>query len=966
MLDIFRDWFERVRKARTFPIVIVYVLLIGILVYRLFSLQIVNTKTITEKNENVKEKDVLLKGTRGNIYDCNGELLAYNELAYSVTMVDSGELKTSEEINSMIYRLLQILDKYDCKVDTEFPIDINKKGKMIFTVEGTALKNFKRDAYCASSVEKLKEEQLNATAEEMFAFLRSNETESPKFNISDKYTEEEALRIMAIRYELFLNRYQKYKTITVASNVDEQIRVAIEENSADLPGVEITKDTYRKYTKSYYFSHIIGYTGGVSDSEIEEITGKKISSENKEKVYQKAGYTTEDQIGKTGLEKEYEKYLHGDCGSETITVSAGNGRVLDSKDLVEAAYGNDLYLTIDSELQVAAYDMLEKELANILYGKIQNTKYAGSRSDNLVIPIYDVYYALVNNNVIDITKLNRSSASDTEKRVYQTLENRKKTVIGRLKNILGVNSTKTANQLSEEYAEYQEYVYKYLKDEGILMSDADYKSSKIYEQYCNDKVSFSEFFQKAIANNWLDLSALDIGSDYYSSTELYEKLMDYVFENIKQEKSFDKKIYYHLIYEGSVTGTQLCLILYDQKVLKYSEEKVTGLSAGTISAFSFIKDQIRTLKITPAQLALDPCSGSVIVTDPDTGNVKACVSYPGYDTNRYANKIDTDYYFQVYEDLSEPTIFRAVQHRTAPGSTYKPLVAIAGLTEGYISLGEKISCHYVFDKEVSGRHPKCWYTGAHGSLDVSGGIANSCNIFFYTVGWRMSDSYTNHEKGLGILRKYASEFGFDAKSGISSAELDPQISDLDTVYSAIGQGTNNYTPSQISRYVTTLVNKKNCYDLNIVSKVQNTKGKEILKNKTGKVHHEITNISDSTWNAVYKGMYNVVNGPNSSIDQYFEYLKDDMKIEVAGKTGTAQEGEKRANHGLFMSFAPYNNPEICTTVAIPRGYTSANAAKVASDVYEYYFAKNASEKKKVIDKVMTQSGSGAASSARVD
>ena len=245
MLDIFKDWFERVRKARTFPIVIVYVLLIGILVYRLFSLQIVNTKNITEKNENVKEKNVLLKGTRGNIYDCNGELLAYNELAYSVTMVDSGELKTSEEINSMIYRLLQILDKYDCKVDTEFPIDINKKGKMIFTVEGTALKNFKRDAYCASSVEKLKEEQLNATAEEMFAFLRSNETESPKFNISDKYTDEEALRIMAIRYELFLNRYQKYKTITVASNVDEQIRVAIEENSADLPGVEITKDTYR-------------------------------------------------------------------------------------------------------------------------------------------------------------------------------------------------------------------------------------------------------------------------------------------------------------------------------------------------------------------------------------------------------------------------------------------------------------------------------------------------------------------------------------------------------------------------------------------------------------------------------------------------------------------------------------------------------------------------------------------------
>lgn len=966
MLDILRDWFEHVRKSRTFPIVIVYVLLISVLVYRLFSLQIVNTQSITANNNNTKEKNLLLKGIRGNIYDCNGELLAYNELAYSITLEDNGELTTSEEKNTMIYNLLSILEKYDCDVNIEFPISINKKGEFVFTEEGTALKNFKRDAYCVSSVKKLTEEQLNSTAEEMFVFLRSDDTESPRFNISEEYTDEEALAIMGIRYELFLNRYQKYMTITVASNVDEQTRVAIEENSPELPGVEITTDTYRKYTKAYYFSHIIGYTGTVTDEEISEMTGKDITTENQETLYQKAGYTTDDQIGKTGIEKEYESYLHGECGSETITVSANTGRVIDTSDLVESASGNDIYLTIDAELQETYYKMLEKELANILYSKIVNTKYAGDRSDNLVIPVYDVYFALINNNIIDITTLNKKNSSNTEKNVYNTFINRKNAAINRLKNILDVNSNTTKSDLSEEYQEYQSYIFSYLKSEGFLQSESNYSDDSKYKLYVNGKVSLSEFLQYAIANNWVDLSSLDIGDDYYSSTELYEQMMDYVYKNIGDDKGFAKKIYYYLIYDGSVTGTQLCIILFDQGVLKYNEEQVNQLSRGAVSAYDFIKNQIKNVKITPAQLALNPCSGSIVVTDPYTGNVKACVSYPGYDTNQFANKIDTEYYAKICEDLSTPLVSRAVSTRTAPGSTYKPLVAIAGLTEGYIQLGEKITCHYIFDKIE--RKPKCWYSSAHGALDVSGGIANSCNIFFYTVGWRMSDYATNHDKGLKILKKYATMFGFDSTSGLSTAEGEPKISDSDAVTSAIGQGTNDYTPSQIARYASTLVNRKTCYDLNVVQKVKDSEGKTVLKNKTGKVHNEITGISDSTWNAVYKGMYNVVNGPNSSVDEYFDNLKEEKGIEVAGKTGTAQESQKKPNHGLFISYAPYNNPEICTTVVIPNGYASANAAKVASDVYEYYFANTAKEKKAVLNKVIMQNGTGnvSASSSTMD
>lgn len=374
--------------------------------------------------------------------------------------------------------------------------------------------------------------------------------------------------------------------------------------------------------------------------------------------------------------------------------------------------------------------------------------------------------------------------------------------------------------------------------------------------------------------------------------------------------------------------------MYEQGILSYDEEQVAKLSSGSVSAYEFIRSQIRNLKITPAMLALEPCSGSIIITDPKTGNVKACVSYPGYNTNKYANKIDTDYYFQLYEDKSYPTLYRAVQQRTAPGSTYKPLAAIAGLTEGYISIGERIHDGVVFEKDPGVGRPKCWSSSSHGNINVSQAIEHSCNYFFYEMGYRMSNNATNHNKGLKVLEKYAKMFGFDTTSGLSDGEYEPIISSIDAVRSTIGQGDNSYTPSQISRYLTTLVNQRNCYDLNLVNKVKNLKGKTVLKNKA-KVHNKI-NISSATWDAIYKGMYGVVNGSHSSIDQFFK----DLNIQVAGKTGTAQESKSKPNHALFISFAPYSSPKICTTVVIPHGYASSNAAEVASRVYKYYFARS--------------------------
>ena len=161
--------------------------------------------------------------------------------------------------------------------------------------------------------------------------------------------------------------------------------------------------------------------------------------------------------------------------------------------------------------------------------------------------------------------------------------------------------------------------------------------------------------------------------------------------------------------------------------------------------------------------------------------------------------MDRSYYVQLSMGMSRTFYNRATQEKTAPGSTYKMLSSVASLTEGVINGNSYISCSGVFDKITPS--PKCWiYPSAHGSLNVVGALQHSCNDFFYEVGYRLGqDSNGNYDSDTGLekLAKYAKMFGFDQTSGIEIPESQPQISDFDSVRSAIGQGTNNYTVSQM-------------------------------------------------------------------------------------------------------------------------------------------------------------------------
>ena len=917
---------------RLFALSIVFIALMLVLVYRLFQLQIVNGEDYLENFNLMSEKTLVTEGQRGNIYDCNGNLLAYNRLTYSLTFSNSeqiSEIAEQEDVsentvkNRIIAKLITILDENGDSIVNSFDIKMNKKGNYVFRdKDEEKILAFKREVYCVSN-DTMTEAQKNADAKEVFDYLRRGNKNSEMFGVSDEYDDEMALKIVAIRYMLYLNRYNQYVPVTVAMDISDKSVAAIKESSTDLPGAEIESDSVREYDYATYFSQIIGYTGVISVDEKEKMN-QNLSEEE--------AYSGNEVIGKTGLEQRYEEVLRGKNGKQTVLVDNVGKIIQKNDDETAAVSGNDLYLTIDAELQKTCTDTLESYLAGILLAHLQNTN-VKVKKGNINIPITEVYFALFNNNVIDISHLHSKKASDTETKVYQLIENGRKSVISDLKNELQ-NKRTAYKSLSDEKQEYMSYVYSSLKSNNIIKTADVDTDDTVYKQWKNEEISLGEFLDYSIKQNWISTAKFSISDDYYDTEEVFVALIDYIEDILSDDDEFVKLVLEVMITNGDVNGTDCCRLLYDQGVLdSEKDEDYEKLISGSLSAYNFIYKKIKNLEITPAQLALDPCSGSIVVTNVKTGEVMALASYPGYDNNRLANNLDNDYYTSLLEDKTSPFLNRCTQSSTAPGSTFKMVSSVAGLKEGVIGYGTLENCRGIYTKITPAA--KCAvYPGSHGKINVVKAIEESCNVFFFEVGNKLSYASSgtfDEEQGLAKLKKYASLFGLNKVSGIELNENEPQISTQDPIRSAIGQGSNAFTPAQLARYVTTIANSGTCYNLSILDKQVDSEG-NLVEDYTPSVLKKVK-LEDSVWDAIHQGMYKVVHGPSHG--SVFKGVYTD----VAGKTGTAEEDTRRSSHALFVSYGPYEDPEISVTVVVPNGYYSSTAMEISREVYKYYYSK---------------------------
>ena len=525
------------------------VLLFGIIFARVFSLQIINGSEYQENFTLLIQKSLPINATRGNIYDYNGKLLAYNQLAYSVVISDNGTYENNNErnaeLNAELAEIIQVIQNNGESIYNDFAIDLNEDGTYSFNVSGTSLNRFRADVFGETSYEDLeynKEfgfDEANATAEQIMEYLSSNATEC--FNIDKSYDQTITYNIVVIRYAMKGNRFARYKTTTIAKDVSDKTVAYMNEHADTLTGVSIEEDTIRKYNDSVYFASLLGYTGKISTDEYHKLHEEDES------------YTTNDTVGKAGLEQYYEEYLRGTNGEEEIYVN-NVGKITEVISRKDSIAGNDLYLSIDYDLQKATYQLLEQEIAGILYSNIRKGE----------IPIDDVYFALINNNVIDIEAFDAEDADPNEAAVYSVFQARQDNVLASVSEELTGTTPTDFGKLSEENQDYITYIVSLLKENNILDTSKIDKSDEVYQEWQNGTTSTQEYLNHAISKGWIDITQFTIDEKYSDSLEIYNALCSYILDEIADSTGFSKIIYEYLIQGGAINGKQLCLILFEQ------------------------------------------------------------------------------------------------------------------------------------------------------------------------------------------------------------------------------------------------------------------------------------------------------------------------------------------------------------------------------------------------------------------
>ena len=934
--------FKKISLKRTTVLILVFVIMSVVLVRRLFDLQIIQGEDYISKFQARTTKERVLKSTRGNILDRNGDILASNVLSYSLTLEDNGTYTSTREknltLNGVAYQVLQILHSNGDDITHSFHIVVDKNGEYAFdVVEGFTLNRFRADIYGQALIDDLKDEQKTATADQMMEFLTGSEKFSIALSGDRAYTEDELtshglpltltkqemLDIATIRYELNTNSFKKYMQVTIATNVSEKSVAAIMENKTGLQGIDVVEDSIRQYIDDESMAPILGYTGKASSEELTELRK------------QNPDYSNDAIVGKAGIEQYMELTLQGTDGKETVSVdNLGKVLKIDEDTKVEPVAGDDVQLTIETDWQSAIYQILKQRVAGVLLTKIDAAKtfdytYVTDASQ-IRIPIYDVYNALISNSVIDITKFSNEDASDIEKNLYAKFQQKQQRVFDTISTKLNGSNPPAYKDEDEETQEYLSYICNdLLRDTlGIISKDAIDTSDATYKAWTTDEtISLKDYLTYATSQGWIDISSFSPEGEYLDSEEIYQALTAYIIDYLRTDTGFTKLQYKYMLQEDTISGQEICLVLYEQGVLDKNDDDYENLASGAMGAYDFMINKIYTLEIEPAQLALMPCSASAVVVDVKTGDVVALVSYPGYDNNRLTNDMDTDYYAKLALDQSSPFFNKATQQTTAPGSTLKLLSTIAGMEEGIIDEGTYIECTGTFD--YVDPPINCWYKNGHGSLDIRTAIEQSCNYFFNMIGFQLGkvgDNEFSEVQSLNKLQEYASLIGLDRKTGIELSEATPKVSDAKAVPSYMGQGNNLFTTSELARYATVIATSGNVFKLTLLDKVMDPKG-DVIQEYEPEIE-DVVNISSNIWDVLHDGMRRVI----QTHSQF-----DGLGVEVAGKTGTAELDLRHPNHGLFIGYAPASDPEYAVAIRIANGYSSGNACLIANDIFKYMY-----------------------------
>ena len=890
-----------------------------VLIGRLFSLQIMHGAEYTESFEESVTRKVSIPAKRGRILDRNGKVLAETKTAQSVVIVDTtgNSREENARLNRIIQDTLQIIDANGDEASDDFGISWDGSG-YVFDLDGTELLRFRADVYGYPYTDTLSEEERASSAEDIVLML------ADRYRVEKDMTSSKKsillLNTVAARYHLALNAFQKYIPTELAQDVSAAtVNELLSKN--DLDGVSIENKYTRVYRDSLYFSDITGYISQISSSELSSKDGS---------------YSAGDKIGKVGIEAYMEETLRGTPGFREISVD-NLGREKSELSYTRPVDGDDVVLTIDSDLQRAVYRILEKNIRDILLSKMTDSITSfeiteDTDGSDIKIPAADVYASILC-YVIDRDLFYRDDASEAESKMREILDSYLDSVKDGIRSELTMVLT-PYDQLSKEYREYSSYIVRALYDRGVLDRDLIDTDDEIYDEWTYDGTApMGKFLHHAAEEGWIDTDMLETSSE--DADEVFEALVDFILNEPCEDYSFGDIVCRYMAGVGAVPGDIVCRILFDREIFDVTESVQNEIENGsTRAAYRYVRELIENGDITPGQLHLYPFSGSVVVADPNDGSVLALVSYPGYDCNRIT---DSSYMYEIVRNPSMPMLNHATQQRTAPGSTFKMVTAAAGILEGVVNTTETIPCDGMFEKIDPS--PACWiYPDEHGWMNMRNAIYHSCNMYFYEVGYRLGETEGpfDNETGIDVLSKYCAMYGLDRRSGVEIEEADPSVATKDVVRAAIGQSNNGYTTAALARYVAAVASEGELYDLTLLRRTQHKDG-DVLETFPSKPQESIE-APEEYWDSIGEGMRRVCanNYAFSSVRRTNENGYSE-RVACAGKTGTAQQAFDAPNHALFLGYAPIDEPEIAIAVRIPNGYSSSYAALTASQIMQYYF-----------------------------
>lgn len=331
--------------------------------------------------------------------------------------------------------------------------------------------------------------------------------------------------------------------------------------------------------------------------------------------------------------------------------------------------------------------------------------------------------------------------------------------------------------------------------------------------------------------------------------------------------------------------------------------------------------------------------GAAVVVKVDTGEVLAAANYPTYSQATFLEDSAA-----INDNPLEPTRNRAFQMAYAPGSTFKPMIALAGLEEGVINQSTTMVCNHYYTR-FSSRTFKC--LGWHGTVDLNQAIKKSCNIYFYETGYML---------GGATIEKWSKLFGFGQKTGIEVGEIagsaagptyraqmlenNPLFNQWqpgDVVQAAIGQSDNTITPLQLAVYAATLANGGTRYQPTLIKSVKSYDYSSTVMENEPKVAQQI-DVDPANLKAVTDAMQSVADEGGTAAATFANY-----PIPIAIKTGTSQHSGGKdfdgnsTDHGVLIAYAPADDPEIAVAVVGECALHGSSVAPVARDIFDAYF-----------------------------